>query len=210
MKTFKNISFKLIAALFVLLALPTNGQAQVVDKMYLNADWQVNIPLGNDFASGASGWGANFEGGYYATPQLGIGLFVAYSTNNERIGKESLMLEDGSTITAEQQHSVFQLPFGAALRYRFMPENQFIPYVGLKLGANYAQMSTYMNTFKVYDNTWGFYMSPEIGANMFLTADKKFGIHVAAYYSYGSNDGRVLTYNINSLNNFGIRLGVCF
>lgn len=208
MKTFINRSFKLIIVLFVLLVLPKTGNAQAYDHMYFNADWQINIPLGNSFANKGSGWGANFEGGYYVTPNFGVGLFIAYSTNNERIGKETLYLDNNAAITAEQQHSVFQLPFGVGMRYRFMPGEQFTPYMGLKLGANYAQMSSYMNTFKIYDNTWGFYMSPEIGVNLFVT--QNFGFHVAAYYSYGTNSGKVLTYKINELNNFGVRMGVCF
>ena len=36
------------------------------------------------------------------------------------------------------------------------------------------------------------------------------GIHVAAYYSYGTNKGDVLTYSVSGLSNFGLRIGVAF
>lgn len=210
MKTITKISVSLIAVLLVFLAVPATSNAQVVKNTYFNADWQINIPVSNSFADKASGWGANFEGGYYVSPNIAVGLFIAYSTNHKHVGRETLQLSNTSTITADQQHSVFQLPFGAAFRYSFNRESQFEPYAAVKLGANYGQMSSFMNVFKVYDNTWGFYASPEVGMNMFLTPAKQFGFHIAAYYSYGSNKGKVLVYDINSLNNFGVRVGVTF
>lgn len=210
MKTITKISIKLTAILLLFLAIPKEGNAQVFKNSYFNADWQINIPVSNSFADKASGWGANFEGGYYVSPNIAVGLFIAYSTNNEHIGRQTIDVTNTSTITGDQQHSVFQLPFGAAVRYSFARESQFEPYAAVKLGANYSEMSTYMNIFKLYDRNWGFYASPEVGINMFLTPEKKFGFHVAAYYSYGSNKGKVLIYDIDRLNNFGVRLGVTF
>ena len=36
------------------------------------------------------------------------------------------------------------------------------------------------------------------------------GIHVALYYSYATNEGDVLVYRVNNLNNFGLRVGISF
>lgn len=113
-------------------------------------------------------------------------------------------------ITSDQQHSIFQLPFGAAFRYNVAPESQFQPYAGVQLGASYSEMSTYMNVMKVYDRNWGFYVSPEIGMNMYFTPQKQIGLHIAAYYNYATNKGDVLSYSIDGLNNWGIRLGLAF
>ena len=35
-------------------------------------------PISNNFANKASGWGMNFEGGYYVLPDLSIGAFINY------------------------------------------------------------------------------------------------------------------------------------
>ncbi len=101
-------------------------------------------------------------------------------------------------------------PFGAAFRYNVAPESQFQPYAGVQLGASYSEMSTYMNVMKVYDRNWGFYVSPEIGMNMYFTPQKQIGLHIAAYYNYATNKGDVLSYSIDGLNNWGIRLGLAF
>lgn len=136
MKTITKISIKLTAILLLFLAIPKEGNAQVFKNSYFNADWQINIPVSNSFADKASGWGANFEGGYYVSPNIAVGLFIAYSTNNEHIGRQTIDVTNTSTITGDQQHSVFQLPFGAAVRYSFARESQFEPYAAVKLGAN--------------------------------------------------------------------------
>lgn len=208
MKTINNLKLKLIALFAVCLLIPSMGYAQ--DKIYYaNGDWQFNVPIHNGFANKASGWGMNFEGGYYVTPNIGVGLFLAYSTNHKYIPTETFTT-GSSALTTNQQHSLFQLPFGVGVRYRVANEGMFEPYIGLKLGANYAQMSSYFSAYKVYDRNWGFYMSPEVGTNIWFTPNKTVGLNVAMYYSFATNKGTVMASDINNLNNFGFRVGLAF
>ena len=209
MKTI-NKSIKLIALLVVCMAMPTLAGAQVLKNAYFNVDWQINSPFGQDFSKKTSGWGAHAEGGYYVIPNFAIGAFISYHTNNEYVDRQTIPVNSTSVITSDQQHSIFQLPFGAAFRYNFAPEGQFQPYVGAQLGASYSEMSTYMNVLKVYDRNWGFYVAPEIGMTVYFTPQKQIGVHMAAYYNYATNKGDVLSYHIDGLNNWGIRLGLAF
>ena len=205
-----NKSIKLIALLVVCMAMPTLAGAQVLKNAYFNVDWQINSPFGQDFSKKTSGWGAHAEGGYYVIPNFAIGAFISYHTNNEYVDRQTIPVNSTSVITSDQQHSIFQLPFGAAFRYNVAPESQFQPYAGVQLGASYSEMSTYMNVMKVYDRNWGFYVSPEIGMTMYFTPQKQIGLHIAAYYNYATNKGDVLSYSIDGLNNWGIRLGLAF
>lgn len=209
MKTIRNIGLKLAVITAVFMLVPVAGQAQTKNG-YANVDWQFNVPLGNKFSSTASGWGMNFEGGYYITDNIGVGLFLAYSTNNEYFDQRTLNISETAAMTTDQQHSLFQLPFGASFRYRFMPESQFMPYLSLKLGPEYSEMSSYYNVYKSHDNDWGFYVSPEVGITIYPTQDKSMGFHMALYYSYATNKGDVLVYSLDGLNNFGFRLGLAF
>ena len=193
MKTSKYQVLKTIALCVVLLAAARTGKAQVFPNSYINVDWQVGVPLGSSLADKASGWGMNFEGGYFITPAIAVGPFISYQTNLETIPR-----------------SVFQLPFGVTSRYTWLTDSVFQPYAGLKLGANYAELSSYYYVVKQYNDTWGFYLSPEIGVSIFPRPDYRFGFHVALYYSYATNSGDVLTYSVNNLNNFGIRVGISF
>ena len=196
----------LLAAALVAAVRP--GKAQVFPDSYINIDWQFNAPLSNHFADKASGWGMNFEGGYYVLPDLSIGAFINYHTNNEYIPRQTLPINNSSALTTDQQHSVFQLPFGFATHYRFS-DGVFQPYIGLKLGANYTKMSSDFYIYEVKDDTWGFYVSPEIGVNIYPWPNS-IGFHLAGFYNYSTNKGTVFNYDMDKLQNFGFRVGVAF
>ena len=79
----KNIKSKLIgfvAVTVVALSLPATGHSQMLYNGYFNIDWQYNWPLGDSYADKSSGWGMNFEGGYYFPSNVGLGALDRKST----------------------------------------------------------------------------------------------------------------------------------
>ena len=128
---------------------------------------------------------------------------------NEYFGRQTLPVGEGGSINTDQQHTLFQLPFGLAGRYTFDRGSAFQPYVGLKVGPQYAEIKSTFNVYEANKSTWGFYVSPEIGINIYPWAYGP-GLHVAAYYSYGTNKGDLFTYSVDGLSNFGLRLGIAF
>lgn len=204
----KKKYIKYVGLLFVMALLPSiKSKAQVSEDTYFTIDWQFNIPLGNDFADKASGWGMNFEGGYYVTPDLALGAFFSYHTNNEYFDRTTLHLGN-TALNTDQQHSLFQIPFGLLAHYRF-DYGKMQPYAALKLGAAYAQMSSDYYIYESSKDTWGFFMSPEVGVQ-FYPWEGSIGFHLAFYYSLSTNQGNLMTYDLNSLNALGFRLGVAF
>lgn len=214
MKNIRSMKIKKYIGLATLciasLCIGQSASAQFLPNSYFNVDWQMNVPLGKSFADKASGCGMNFEGGYYVSPAIALGAFISYQTNLENIPRQTLTLSNGSALTTKQKHAVFQLPFGVTGRYSWLRHSVFQPYAGLKLGAQYAELSSYYYIVKHYTDTWGFFLSPEVGVSIFPRPDYRLGFHVALYYSYATNNGRVLSYSIDNLNNFGIRVGVSF
>lgn len=208
MKTAKYLKTAACCAVLFLAANP--AKAQLFPDSYINIDWQVGVPLGSTFADKASGWGMNFEGGYFVTPEIAVGAFISYQTNLESVSRSTLQLNGGSALTTAQKHAAFQLPFGVTGRYNWYKDSVLQPYVGMKLGASWAEFSSYYYVVKQYTDTWGFFLSPEVGVSIFPRPDYRLGFHIAAYYSYSTNSGDVLTYSVNGLNNFGIRVGVSF
>ena len=127
------------------------------------------MPIKTGFADKASGWGMSFEGGYYITRNIGLGMFMTYSTNNDYVERQTMMLTETSALTTDQMHSIFQLPFGVSARYRFLPDAIVKPYVALKLGTEYSKLSSYYNSFSSSDKNWGFYICPEVGTTIYFT-----------------------------------------
>jgi len=206
----KNIFSKRIALFFICLAIPALTYAQNDKKIYANIDWQLNLPIGNSFANKLSGWGAHGELGYFFTPNISLGAFVSYHTNNKYIDRQTFMISETSTITSDQQHSIFQIPFGAIIRYSFANESICVPYIGLQIGTRYSEVSSQMNIFKTYERKWGFLISPEIGMNLYTSRSKNLGFNMSIYYDYSTNKSKVLGYSVDGLNNVGMRVGVAF
>ena len=202
----KKILYIMAASMAMLIA-AVQADAQMSKKYYINGGWQFNGTLGNGFAESAQGYGAYMEGGYFLTPMLAVGGFASFNTNNEYVPRHTYTFSDMSALTTDLNRSIYQVPFGATMRYRFM-RSMFQPYVEAKIGAEYSSQSTYMSTFVNRHDNWGFYISPEIGMTFFPFERTDFGFQVAAYYSYATNQNKGL--DINGLNNLGFKLGIAF
>ena len=206
MKSIKRLFY--VALIAAAAMMPGNSKAQISLDSYYNIDWQFNVPLGNNFSNVASGWGMNFEGGYYVTDDIAVGGFINFHTNNEYFPRKTIQLTNTLSVNTDQQHQMFMLPFGVLARYRFIEAN-FQPYVGMKLGACYSEFNDYYYIFMSDENRWGFYMSPEVGFNWYPWPNS-LGLHMSLYYSFATNKCDVMTYTQDCLNNFGVRLGIAF
>lgn len=197
----------IIAASAAILAATAQADAQMSKEFYINGGWQFNGTLANDFAESAQGYGAYLEGGYFVTPMFAVGGFASFNTNNQYVPTKTYTFSDQSALTTDLTRSIYQVPFGATMRYRFM-RSMFQPYVEAKVGAQYSTQNIYMSTFVNQHENWGFYVSPEIGLTFFPFERTDFGFQVAAYYSYATNRSKAI--DITGLNNLGFKLGIAF
>lgn len=196
----------------MLLAVLPQAQAQhdPQRKAHLTIDWQMNAPLSTGFADKISGWGMNLEGTYDVTSRLSAGVFLSFHTNHRYVDRQTISLSPTESMTTDQQRSAFQLPFGATAAYSFCTQSHVSPYVGVKLGAMFARNTTYFGTGGLYDKSWGFYASPEVGLRIYPDKQKNWGFHIAGYYSYATNRTETLTGDIDGQSNVGFRLGILF
>lgn len=181
--------------------------AQVGRRYYVDAGWQFNGAFSNGFSKNASGWGGYIEGGYYFLPRVAAGVFASFNTNNEYFPKRTYDAGNGTAVTTDMYHSLYQVPFGATLRYRFLWK-KVQPYVEAKIGANYAREYQLYSIYGAYDSQWGFYASPEIGVTFHPFNKSNIGLQIAGYYSYATNRSRA--FGIDGLNNAGFKLGISF
>ena len=183
------------------------ASAQMGKREYINGGWQYNGSIANSFVEAGNGYGAYVEGGYYVTPMFAVGGFASFNTNNVYVPKQTYTFDDKSALTTDLDKSLYQVPFGMTMRYRFL-RSEVQPYIEAKLGTEYSVQSTYMSTFVSRDENWGFYVSPEVGFTVFPFERTDFGFQFAAFYSYATNRNR--SYDLNGLNNLGFKLGIAF
>ena len=190
------------------IALSANeASAQMGKKDFINAGWQFNGTVGNDFVKSAQGYGAYLEGGYYLTPMVAIGGFASFNTNNEYVPRQTYTFSDKSALTTDLDKSLYQVPFGSVVRVRFLWD-EVQPYAQAKIGTEYSTQSTYMSTFVSREDNWGFYVSPEVGVTFFPFQKTDFGFQAAVFYSYSTNKSQNIS--LNGLNNVGFKLGIAF
>lgn len=197
----------ILAASVAMILFAGQANAQMGKRSYINGGWQFNGTIANEYVESAQGFGAYIEGGYYITPMLAVGGFASFNTNDKYIPKQTYQLEDGAAITTDLDRSIYQVPFGASVRMRFM-RSEFQPYVQAKIGTEYSTQSTYMSTFINRHDNWGFYMSPELGFTYFPFEKTDFGFQFAVYYSFCTNKNK--SYDIKGINNLGFKLGIAF
>ena len=197
----------MFAAVLGLMLLSFNADAQLGKRIYVNGGWQFNGTLSNEVAQSAQGYGAYVESGYYITPMLAVGGFASFNTNNQYFPTQTYTFSDKSALTTDMNKSLYQVPFGSTVRYRFM-RDMFQPYVEATIGTEYSTQSTYMSTFVSRDDNWGFYISPEIGLTVYPFENEDFGFQLALYYSYSTNKSS--EYDMHGINNLGFKLGIAF
>ena len=202
----KKILFTIIAFAAMFFA-SVQADAQMSKRYYINGGWQFNGTLANDFAESAQGYGAYMEGGYFVTPMFAVGAFASFNTNTEYVTTKTYTFSDQSALTTDLDRSIYQVPFGATMRYRFL-RTMFQPYIEAKIGAEYSSQNTYMSTFLNKHDNWGFYISPEIGMTFFPFEKTDFGFQMAVYYSYATNRNKAI--DMTGLNNLGFKLGIAF
>ena len=185
---------KILGIIMLLYAaiMPCTAHAQLYKSTYYNIDWQLNTPVFTDYA------------------KIAVGIYGSFHTNNEYVETQVLQLNSSSNLYTDQVQSIFQIPFGALIKYRFVEDSMFEPYVTAKLGTNYVRMSSINNVLDFYSDSWGFNVQPEVGVSIFPSAHNRIGIHLAMYYSYSTNQNQCLVYNLNGLNNVGFNIGITF
>lgn len=213
MKTRENRGWARSLALVMMISLAAGFEVRaqhLPDELHFNLDWQLNAPIGSDFANHLSGYGMSFEVGYEVVGPWSLGAFASFHTNHRYVGRQTIALSPTEALTTDQQQSAFQVPFGALVSYSLYDNGYVQPYVTAKVGAMWQRNTSYFSTVGYYEKPWGFYVSPEVGVNIHPLKWGRFGFHVAAYYSYGTNETRLLNIKETGRSSLGLRAGICF
>lgn len=208
-----NYLRKIILTGLIAAGCSATGYAQsshLPDRLSFQVDWQLNAPLSSNFGDKVSGWGGGFETHYELTRKWSVGAFVHFHTNHRYVERQTIPISPTEALTTDQQQSAFQLPFGLSSRYTLCDNGYVKPYIGLKAGAMYSQNSSYLNTVRIYEKPWGFYISPELGVNVYPQKYGRFGFHAAVFYNFATNNTNILTYTADNKQNIGLRLGITF
>lgn len=198
-----------VVCAFILCLMPDTIKSQINPRAYYQVGWQFDFPIHSDFSDKMNNLGLYLDAGYYLTPNISLGGFINLSTRSDYIPRQTFT-EGTVSVNTDQVRSFIQVPFGISFRYRFAWRSRWQPYISAKLGANYAETESEQQMSTYTDKSWGAYVSPELGINIFPFRQKYVGFNLGAYYSYASNHNKVFYCNMDRMNNWGIHLGLTF
>jgi len=173
---------------------------------FFGLSWEVAKPSNNPYLSKTSWAGGRIEYRHMIKSTLSLGIGMSWNSFDEYVGSKTYTGNNtGSAVTTDMVRQIYTLPITALIHYYPHTNNKNIkPYVGIGLGAQYAEQNSYFNIYQVSNNTWGFVMRPEVGANFMIASE--LSIMAGIHYQWASNKNEGL--GMNSLSQFGFNLGL--
>ena len=182
----------------------TSGNITILDRDMFILNWEIAFPTNSDAQEKTSFTNGRLEYRHLITNKFAYGFSLGWYSGDEKVDQQLYETEDGSSaVFTDLVRQVYQVPFSVNGYYYFGDSEEFRPYAGLGLGANYAQQEVFFNAFVIEDNNWGFYARPEIGAQYFFGTG--FGLIGYLSYNYATNSSDF--FNIEYLGHVGIGLG---
>lgn len=179
-------------------------------RQIYSLNYQMSIPLGSsrDFVSKASFEGININWAYFVTNHLTVGVDFTYNNYHQKIGKQIYRPNDFTAINAAQYRYTQVFPLKAQVKYFFTPNRFIKTYAGLGIGALSAGEHTIIQDIDIWNNNWGFLVSPEIGMLIPFGRDAMWGANVTAGYNYSTNSSKYGNINIDNRQAFYFNVGL--
>jgi outer membrane protein W len=173
---------------------------------FFGLSWEVAVPSNNAYLSKTSWAGGRIEYRHMIKKDISLGIGMSWNSFDQYVGQKTYTGNGGaSAVTTDMIRQIYTLPLTALVHYYPSTNGKtFKPFVGLGIGAQYAEQNSYFNIYQLSNNNWGFALRPEIGANYMLASEISILGTVGYNWASNKNDGLGLT----SLSQFTFNLGL--
>lgn len=201
----KNI-MKSLVLFFTILCIRAQAQ-ELASKSMVGISWEVALPSGNDYLSEPSFSGWRLEYRQLVRSSMSVGIAMSWNTYDEYADSKTYTSSGGSSaVTTDMIRQLYTVPITLTGHYYPGIKGRPVqPYIGLGLGAQYAQQNTYFNIYEVTEYNWGFVARPEVGILFRLGPSPVRGM-LAAGYNIATNKNEA--FQQNGMNHFAFTLGV--
>ena len=152
---------------FILSILLVSGISAMAQDGYTSLHYDVSFGLGNtsDFISKPSFRGVGFDYQKMVSPNIGVGLSIAWHTFYEEKDYATYSFDDGVTsLSGIQFRYLNALPLHLTTNYYFGEEGDGMrPFLGLGIGTLYSEHKTTMGQWAVTSDAWQFSLQPQVG-----------------------------------------------
>lgn len=182
-------------------------------RQIYSINWQPNIPVGDsrDFVSKMSFEGINVNWAYFVTDNIAVGFDLSYNNYHEKVGQKIYMPDANTAVNAAQYRYTQAFPIKVQGKYFFNQFGTVMPYAGLGIGALSAGQHIVIQDIDVWDNNWGFLLSPEIGVLVPIGIAGDTGIwgaNITAGYNWSTNKSDVGKIKADNRQSFYFNIGL--
>lgn len=161
-------------------------------------NWGTYLPLGSsaDYISNFSLKGFNFNFTYFFTSNLGVGVDFGWSYNSKFIPREVYRPDENTAIAAATNRHSDIFPIKAQFKYMINPTSAVKVYASAGIGGLRYGEETHVQDLSIGNHSWGFLLSPEIGAIVPFGKDATWGLNANAGINWATNNFLNLYFNL--------------
>jgi hypothetical protein len=201
-----KIIYRYIITVFFAAIIGINkSNAQSFDQL-MTFGWDVNIPMGSDkWVDDVSWAGAKFEFRKMIDEKMSLGFDLSWNSYYTYVPYQTIHVNSTTDASTDAFKYLYTLPMAITADWYFDSHGIFIPYVGLGMGAMYAQPKLYFNIYEINQECWGFLLRPEVGTIIKFDPTGDVGLMLGARYSMSTNEEN--SFKFSSLKSLGFNLG---
>lgn len=189
------------------------ARAQSYDgaRQIYSISYQTSVPVGGvrDFVPNMSFEGININWAYFIMDNVSVGLDLSYNNYSHKVGQKIYRPDANTAINAAQYRYTQTFPIKVQAKYYMNPFGPGIQlYSGLGIGALSAGQHIVIQDIDVWDNNWGFLLSPEIGALIPFGAGNFWGANITAGYNWSTNKSDIANMKTNNRQSFYFNAGL--
>ena len=152
--------------------------------------------------------GINVNWAYFVTENIAVGLDLSYNNFHEKVGQKIYRPDANTAVNAAQYRYTQVFPIKVQGKYFFNPSGSVMPYAGLGIGALSAGQHIVIQDIDVWDNNWGFLLSPEIGMLIPVGPAGNWGVNVTAGYNWSTNKSDVGKIKVDNRQSIYFNIGL--
>lgn len=167
-------------------------------RQVYSLNWQMALPTGNcsDFISKIGMNGMNFNFTFFFNDYLGVGADFSWDFNQLKVPAKPYFPSENFAIYAAQYKTIESFPLKAQLKYIINPTGFVKVYLAAGLGATSYTEATQIQDYQIWNSTWGFLMSPEVGALIPFGRNASWGANITAGYNWATNNAQNMYFNV--------------
>lgn len=190
--------------------LPSYDENFLLPGGFFNISYNLSWGAGNftDFISTVSYRGFSLDGRWFVSDRIAVGGMLGWNGFYEKHDLKTYVFDAGAA-TGKIQSTYYNFTMSVNAFYYPFPEALIKPFIGVNVGPEYQTLDVQIGRVYNSDDSWQFYIAPEIGTFIQFGENSDVGANLAIRYNYNTYTNTRLGFD-NGLSYFQAVFGLSF